>query len=67
MNFEISDRMKQGKSSYLSFQYHFKQKNNANKSIINIKKSTVFYRELLNDLENFINSITPHKKKTYKV
>jgi hypothetical protein len=68
MNFEIcSDRMKQGKSSYLSFQYHFKQKDNANKSIINIKKDNQqFFIELLNDLEHELHkfNITPHKKKT---
>ena len=39
MNFEVcSDRMKKGKNTYLSFQYHMKQKGGANKSIINLKE-----------------------------
>ena len=37
MNFEIcSDRMKVNKNSYLSFQYHFKQKNNETKNVLNL-------------------------------
>lgn len=56
MNFEIcSDRMKQGKNSYLSFQYHFKQKNNTNQSILSIKKMHEnFFIDLLNELEGYL-------------
>jgi hypothetical protein len=67
MNFEIcSDRMKQGKSSYLSFQYHFKQKDNLNKSIIELKKDhNEFFIDLLNDMVTELHKfrITPYKKK----
>jgi hypothetical protein len=54
MNFEIcSERMNLNKNSYLSFQYHFKQKNNSNLSIMKIKQENEsFFSELLNDLEN---------------
>lgn len=56
MNFEIcSERMKQGKSSYLSFQYHFKQKNNENKSILSIKENNEdFFIGLLNEMEEYL-------------
>lgn len=54
MNFEsCSDRMKKDKSTYLSFQYHFKQKNNENTSIIRIKdENEFFFIGLLDDIEN---------------
>lgn len=57
MNFNIcSDRMKKNKNSYLSFQYHFKQKNNNNSSIMNIKDNNkAFFISLLNDIENELN------------
>lgn len=53
MNFEIcSCRMKQGKNSYLSFQYHFRQKNNSKQNILTIKQLYGdFFVDLLNDLE----------------
>lgn len=67
MNFEIcSDRMQKGKNSYLSFQYHFKQKDNNNKSIIDIKtENEDFFISLLNDLEDELKTynITSHKKR----
>ena len=58
MNFEVcSDRMKAGKNSYLSFQYHFKQKNNANESIITIKENhEAFFEGLLKDIEDELQS-----------
>lgn len=54
MHFEIcSERMKANKSSYLSFQYHFKQKDNENKSILSIKHDNeLFFQEILNDIES---------------
>ena len=54
MNFEIcSDRMKVNKNSYLSFQYHFKQKNNGTKNVLNLKRENeMFFIDLLNDIEN---------------
>ena len=52
MNFEVcSDRMKINKNSYLSFQYHFKQKGSANNSIISVKKDNIdFFTDILNDV-----------------
>ena len=71
MNFEIcSDRMQKDKNSYLSFQYHFKQKNNANKSIINIKNENEdFFISLLNDIEKELQlfNIKPHKKRNENI
>lgn len=57
MNFEVcSDRMKKDKNTYLSFQYHFKQKNNENKSIFTVKKENYdFFKSLLSDIENEMN------------
>ena len=57
MNFEIcSERMKKGKSSYLSFQYHFRQKNSENKSILTVKNENEhFFLDLLYDLEYNLN------------
>lgn len=57
MNFEVcSDRMKKNKNTFLSFQYHFKQKNNENKSIFNVKKENYdFFESLLFDIENEMN------------
>jgi hypothetical protein len=54
MHFEVcSDRMKRNKNTYLSFQYHFKQKNNLNDSILNVKeKNEFFFKSLLKDIEN---------------
>lgn len=58
MNFEIcSDRMKVNKDSYLSFQYHFKQKNNETKNVLNLKRENEkFFIDILNDIENQIMS-----------
>ena len=58
MNFEIcSDRMKVNKNSYLSFQYHFKQKNNESKNVLNLKRENeIFFIDILNDIENKIMS-----------
>lgn len=58
MNFEVSsDRMKKDKKTFLSFQYHFKQKNNANKNIFAIKNENYdFFISLLSDVENEIIS-----------
>lgn len=57
MNFEVcSERMKKGKSSYLSFQYHFRQKNSENKSILTVKNENEhFFLDLLDDLEYNLN------------
>ena len=57
LNFEVcSDRMKKNKKTYLSFQYHFKQKNNANISVLDVKKENEnFFISLLNDLEKELN------------
>jgi hypothetical protein len=57
MNFEVcSDRMKKNKNTYLSFQYHFKQKNNENKSIFTVKKENYdFFKSLLSDIETEMN------------
>jgi hypothetical protein len=57
MNFEVcSDRMKKNKNSYLSFQYHFKQKDGLNLSILDIKKNHEdFFQDLLIDMENEIS------------
>lgn len=69
LNFEVcSDRMKKGKQTYLSFQYHFKQRYNNNISVLDIKKENEsFFISLLDDLESELNSyqikITKNKKK----
>lgn len=54
MNFEVcSDRMQCNKNSYLSFQYHFKQKNNHYCSVLSLKdENEDFFVSLLNDIEN---------------
>lgn len=66
MNFEIcSDRMRVGKNSYLSFQYHFKQYAEP-KSLLKIKDDNEdFFIALLNDLEDNLKkfNITMHKSK----
>ena len=58
MNFEIcSDRMKKNKSSYLSFQFHFKQKKGNEIGILEIKNNyEYFFTQILNDIENQLNS-----------
>lgn len=58
MNFEVcSDRMKKGKRTYLSFQYHFKQKPNLNISVVTLKNDNEdFFISLLNDIENELNA-----------
>jgi hypothetical protein len=58
MNFEVcSDRMKKDKNTYLSFQYHFKQKNNINKSVLKVKDENIlFFTNLLNDIEKELYS-----------
>ena len=68
MNFEIcSNRMKKGKSSYLSFQYHFKQKNNNNDSIVTLKQNNEeFFTELLSDIECNITNYNMNISKTRK-
>lgn len=69
MNFEVcSERMKVGKNSYLSFQYHFKQKNNENQSIIDIKQEHErFFIELLNEIEERLHAhnIQLNQKRKY--
>jgi hypothetical protein len=60
--------MKVGKNSYLSFQYHFKQKNNENQSIIDIKQEHEhFFIELLNEIEErlHVHNIQLNKKRKY--
>ena len=54
MNFEVcSDRMKKDKKTYLSFQYHFKQKNDHTISIVTLKEDNEeFFISLLDDIEN---------------
>lgn len=66
MNFEVcSDRMKINKPTYLSFQYHFRQKDD----IINILKLKSDYEPFFIDILNIINdkiesySIKVSKKK----
>lgn len=53
MNFEIcSERMQCNKKSYLSFQYHFKQKSGLHASVLNLKEENEqFFISLLNDIE----------------
>lgn len=67
MNFEVcSDRMKADKKTYLSFQYHFKQKPNLNTSVVHLKETNEsFFTGLLNDIENELSSydITTSKKR----
>lgn len=67
MNFEIcSERMKKNKNSYLSFQYHFKQKEDNKKNIISLKDDYEhFFIDLLNDIKNQleINNITLSKNR----
>ena len=52
-NFKIcSNRMKKNKKTYLSFQYHFKQKNDTNEKILTVKeKNYHFFSDLLNEIE----------------
>ena len=68
MNFEVcSERMMPGKQTYLSFQYHFKQKPGQNKSVIDIKsENEAFFVELLDDITNGLltNDIDITKSKT---
>jgi hypothetical protein len=69
INFDIcSERMKENKSTYISIQYYFKQKNNLNKSILTIKKQHEdFFISILNKLESelLLNNITMSKKKKF--
>jgi hypothetical protein len=53
-NFKIcSNRMKKNKKTYLSFEYHFKQKNDTNEKILTVKeKNYNFFSDLLNEIEN---------------
>lgn len=57
MTFDVcSDRMKKDKNTYLSFQYHLKQKSNKNDSIIEVKNKNIeFFTDLLNDVEKEMN------------
>lgn len=66
MNFEVcADRMKKNKRSYLSFQYHFKQKPNLNVSVLTIKESNEdFFISLLNDIEEELTSYNISVSKT---
>jgi hypothetical protein len=70
MNFEVcSDRMLKNKKTYLSFQYHLKQKNSTNNSILNIKSDNEnFFINLLNDIENQLSNynISINKKRKNK-
>jgi hypothetical protein len=63
-----SHRMNKDKKTYLSFQYHFKQKNNQNKSVINLKKEKEdFFINILNNIQKELESedikLFKHKKK----
>jgi hypothetical protein len=66
MNFEVcSDRMKKDKKTYLSFQYHFKQKNENNISIVTLKeKNEDFFISLLDDIENELSQYNMIVSKT---
>lgn len=68
INFEVcSDRMKKGKKSYLSFQYHFKQKNTPCLSVVTIKdENEDFFIGLLDDIENELSSYNISVSKTKK-
>lgn len=52
MNIEVcSDRMKVGKKTYFYFQYHFKQKQQKNESLVTLKtRNNDFFTGLLNDI-----------------
>lgn len=69
MTFDVcSDRMQKGKNTYLSFQYHFKQKNNQNLSILTIKQMfEPFFLELLNDIECQLTDYKITASKTRKI
>lgn len=56
-NFDIcSDRMHKNKNTYLSFQYHFKQKDNQNVSVVTLKEeNSYFFTNLLNDMEKILS------------
>lgn len=58
MKFDVcSQRMQQNKKSYLSFQYHFKQQNNENKSIIHLKEEKEdFFNNILKNIEEELQS-----------
>jgi hypothetical protein len=68
MNIELCvDRMQKDKNSFLSFQYHFKQKGGANKSILDVKtENETFFIGLLNDLTDCLKAynITASQKKS---
>lgn len=57
MTFDVcSDRMKKNKNTYLSLQYHFKQKDNKNDSVIDVKNNNIeFFTDLLNNIETEMN------------
>lgn len=67
MNFEVcSDRMLKNKKTYLSFQYHFKQKNHTNNSVLDIKdENEDFFINLLNGIEEQLSlyNIRVNKKR----
>lgn len=68
MNFDVcTDRMKKDKKSYFSFQYHFKQKDGKNNSVLDLKdRYGSFFTGLLDDicmnLEEFKIGISKEKK-----
>jgi hypothetical protein len=66
MNFEVcADRMKKNKNTYLSFQYHFKQKNENNISIVTLKENNEnFFVSLLDDIENELSRYNMRVSKT---
>ena len=68
MNMEVcSDRMKVGKKTYLYFQYHFKQHQQKNESLVTLKaKNNEFFTGLLNDITTNLASygITLSKTKS---
>lgn len=68
INFEVcSDRMKKGKKSYLSFQYHFKQKNNPCLSIVTLKEENEdFFITLLDDIKDELSNYNITVSKTKK-
>ena len=69
MNFDVcSDRMKKDKSTYLYFQYHFKQKDNLNIGVLDVKKyNEPFFIDLLDDIKNELNSYDITISKTKKL
>lgn len=68
LNMEMcTERMQKDKNTFLSFQYHFKQKAETSKSILDVKnENESFFTELLNVITDYLseNNITTSKKKS---